>query len=391
MRPMTRREFFQESFGLILAAGFLRNLKLSRLKLSGLNVHQSLKSTLIVAQNGTPEELLTAALNKFGGIEKVVKKGDKVVIKVNISFNRTPEKAATTNTDLVKALSKECRAAGAREVLVIDHTIDNGEMCMNSSGMRKAVTEAKGKMKVIDSAGDYEEVVINGKALYSTMVSKDVLDADVFINVPIAKVHNSAVTTVSMKNLMGIVWDRGEFHWQGLHQCIADLSTVIKPDLIVLDAYRILMTGGPGGPGRVKEAGEVVVGTDPVAVDVYGSQLLEEDPEAIPYIKAAYEAGLGEMDLDKVDITYVDAQKAQVTQTPKLQETEKPEETQKPQETEKPEETLTPERSEEPVEEEEEKEVGIPLVILIPTIIVSLLIGLRMRRMRNRNRSQEPK
>lgn len=378
MRDMTRREFFAESFGLLLGAALLRTFRVPNI----FSARSGSTSELVVARNGTPQELLTAALNAHGGLEKVVKKGQRVVIKVNISFYATPGEAVTTNPELVEALVRACWEAGAREVLVIDHTIDNGEMCMNSSGVREAVERARGKMKVINSQRDYKEVEIpRGKSLKKTLLSRDVLNADVFINVPIAKVHNSAVTTVSMKNLMGIVWDRGELHWLDLHQCIADLSTVVRPDLIILDAYQILMTNGPGGPGEVRNAGEVVVGTDPVAVDAYGTMLLEIDPEDVDYLRAAYDLGLGEMDMGKVTTRYVDAQVE--TKPP---ETTKPAETKPPEtksaETTKPEET-EPSETEPPAEEEEteeEKEAGIPTIILIPAIIVSFLIGLRMRR-----------
>ena len=385
MHEMTRREFFRESFGLLLGVGLLKNFRARTL-----NTFSSpaiSKSDLIIAHNGTPKELLEAALEGFGGIQKVVKKGQKVVVKVNVSFNRAPEHAADTNPELVETLVRILKEAGAREVLVIDHTLDNWRMCFDSSGIESAVKRAGGKIEAKNSERDYEEVSIpQGKTLKKTHISKDVLDADVFINVPIAKVHGSATVTLSMKNLMGTVWDRGEFHWKGLHDCIADLSTYVKPDLIILDAYRILMTNGPGGPGEVKEAGEVVIGTDPVAVDTYGSILLEKDPASIGYIKKAAALGLGTMDMDAINTTYVDAQQKK---SPPETKASGPEETEPagPEESEVPE--SEPETSSEPVieemePEEEEKEAGIPAIILIPAVIVSFVIGLRMRRMRRK-------
>jgi uncharacterized protein (DUF362 family) len=374
MQNMSRREFFAESFGLLLSARVLKNLQGFQRVYSSVTS----KSDLVIAQNGTPEELLEAALKKIGGIEKVVKKGQKVVIKVNISFNMTPEQAVTTNPELVEALVRACRGAGAKEVLVVDHTIQNWKMCMDSSQMKEHVERAGGKIKAINYDDDYRWMEIpRGETLRQTYISKDVLDADVFINVPIAKVHNSAVTTLSMKNLMGIVLDRGDFHMRGLHECIADLSTFVKPDLIILDAYRILMTGGPGGPGRVKEAGEVVVGTDPVAVDVYGSLLLDKNPEDIRYIRRAASLGVGQMDMNKINTMYVDAQEAA---EPVEQEEEEAE----------PVESIFEEKEEvgiEPVDTEE-KEAGIPAIILIPALVISFLIGLRMRR---KNRKEEMK
>lgn len=378
MRDLTRRQFFKEGIGLVVGASMLKYFRFSPSQNSKRSAAGS--ADLIVARHGTPGELVTAALNRFGSINNVVKKGDKVVIKVNMSFNRKPEQAATTNPELVETLVRLCRDAGASQVLVLDHTLDNGKMCMEKTGIEEAVKRAGGKIKVIDSHGDYEERKISrGKNLTYAEISKEVLDADVFINVPIAKVHNSATATLSMKNLMGIVWDRGELHWRGLHQCIADLNTAVRPDLIILDAYRILMTNGPGGPGEVKDAGEVVIGTDPVAVDVYGSLLLEKNPERIGYIERASELGLGEMNMDRINIVYVDAQETESERVEtKAPETAPPGTT--PPETEPERE---PERSETgppAIIPEEEQEARIPAFILVPAAMVAFLIGMRMRR-----------
>jgi len=160
--------------------------------------------------------------------------------------------------------------------------------------------------------------------------------------------------------------------------------------LIIFDAYRILMTNGPGGPGEVKDAGEVVVGTDPVAVDVYGSVLLEKDPGVIRYIRMAADLGIGQKEMDRINTVYVDAQKA-VAEAEEAEEgqEEAQEETPEPEPVgEEPvsEETPEPEVSEEEpvVIGEEEKEAGIPAVILVMAGIVSFLIGLRMRRMKKK-------
>lgn len=385
MRSMNRRDFFRESFGLLFSVGLLKNASFSKILYSA---QTSSASDLIIARNGTPKELLKAALDVYGGIQKVVKKGQKVVIKVNISFNMPPEYAVTTNPELVDALIELCYEAGAREVLVVDHTIHNWQMCFTSTTMKKTVERAGAKIKAINYKDDFRTVSIpKGKTLKQTSISKDVLDADVFINVPIAKVHSSAVTTLSMKNLMGIVFDRGDFHLRGLHECIAELSTAVKPDLIILDAYRILMTDGPGGPGEIKEAGEVVVGTDPVAVDVYGSVLLGKDPQNIRYIRRASELGVGVMDVERITTMYVDAQEVKEDQEQEEGQ-EQPEEHVEEDVEEQPETEAPHVEEPEPIVEDtgEEKEAGIPAVILIPALIVSFLIGLRMRRMKKKEK-----
>ncbi|MEK7273642.1 MAG: DUF362 domain-containing protein, partial [Candidatus Desantisbacteria bacterium] len=237
---------------------------------------------------------------------RFVKKGDTIVIKPNIGFSRTPQMAATTNPVVVSTLIKLCYEAKAKNVLVFDHTCDYWEICFKRTGIKKAVISAGGKIFSAHHKGLYRKVSLpSGKALKETLIVKQLLDADVIINVPIAKHHGAAELTLGMKNLMGAVWDRGIFHVKDLHQCIADLSTVIKPHLIVLDATRVLFNNGPRGPGDVKNIGKVIAGVDPVAVDAYGCTIFEKEPRQIGYINIAHKMGLGEIDLSKIRVKYV--------------------------------------------------------------------------------------
>lgn len=265
-------------------------------------------SELVVAENGSPQELTRAAISLLGGMGKFVKKGDRVLVKPNIAFNRRPEQAATVHPEVVKTLVQLCYQAGAGRVIVEDHTCHNWRMTYKTSGIEKAAREAGAIVRDASQRRLYQEVDIpRGKVLKRCLVLRDVLDADVVINVPIAKVHGSAKVTLSMKNLMGIIWDRGYFHRTNLHQCIADLSTRIRPALTLLDATRILTTRGPSGPGKVVELRKVVAGVDPVAVDAYGTALLGFKGRDIPHILLAHQMGVGEVDLGKVSIKKVDA------------------------------------------------------------------------------------
>ena len=144
--------------------------------------------------------------------------------------------------------------------------------------------------------------LVRGRLLESVEIIGEILDADVFINIPIAKHHGAAEVTLSMKNLMGINWNRGRFHQYGLQQCIADLNTAVRPDLIVMDANRVLLTNGPAGPGETRDALTVVAGTDPVAMDAYGTTLLDRNPMDVGHIRYAYQQGIGEIDLEKLTI-----------------------------------------------------------------------------------------
>jgi uncharacterized protein (DUF362 family) len=105
-----------------------------------------------------------------------------------------------------------------------------------------------------------------------------------------------------MKNMMGLNWDRIIMHQRDIHQCIADLNTVRKPNFVVIDATRILLTNGPSGPGMVREEKTVIVSTDPIAADAYAATLFRQKPRDIRQLKYAYEMGLGEINTDKMKI-----------------------------------------------------------------------------------------
>ena len=152
----------------------------------------------------------------------------------------------------------------------------------------------------------YKRISIpKGKVLKADDCAAEIVNADCFINVPIAKVHGGAMITAGMKNMMGTNWDRQAWHQLDLEQCIADYSSAVKPDLIILDAIRIMLTRGPKGPGDTKDVGQVIAGTDPVAIDAYAATLLGKKPQEIGHIKRAAALGIGQIDLKKVSMRRV--------------------------------------------------------------------------------------
>jgi uncharacterized protein (DUF362 family) len=272
----------------------------------GKNVEEK-KSKIVIANGENFEEITIKVVEKLGGIEKFVKKGEKVVIKPNIAFNKTPQQGANTHPDVVSALVKLCKNTGAKEIVVIDHPPGSGSWNVTylTSGIKDAVEKAGGIMK---PPTNWKKVEINGtEILKEAEILQEVIDCDVLINIPVVKVHVGSKVTLAMKNFMGIVKDRRYFHRTNLHKCIAEITYFIKPKtrLIILDATRIMLTNGPQGPGEIKELKTVIGGTDIVALDAYGTTLLGKKPEEVPHIKIASEMGLGVMDLEKVDIHYV--------------------------------------------------------------------------------------
>lgn len=262
---------------------------------------------LIIAEGTDPTALMSKGLAALGGLEQMVKPGYIVVIKPNFSVPQAPEVAATTKPTLVAALVKQCLAAGAKEVKVIDHPFTNGALCLQRTGIKKEVEAAGGRIFVLDKANDtyYRQVNLGGKVITTALYSRDVLEADVFINFPVLKHHNTTQITMGLKNLMGLVWDRGIFHRTDLLQGIAELAAFRKPHLTILDATRGIVENGPMGPGRIKEWNQLVFGSDPLAVDVYGARLFGLTPSDLGYLTAAAQLGVGEFDPNKISLVRV--------------------------------------------------------------------------------------
>jgi len=298
---MKRRELLRR-LGLGVAAVGLGQVAL------GQRAGKQQQPVVVVAERGKPAELVRKAIKALGGMGKFVKKGNRVLIKPNIAFARPPEGAATTNPEVVAELVRLCFEAGAKEVIVLDHTLDPARITYEMSGIAKAA-QAQGARVVYVGRQDFVPVEVpKGKILsaYDVRVLKQVLDADVFINVPIAKTHGSARLTLGMKNLMGVIQDRGAWHRSGdLHQCIADFVTAVKPHLTVIDAIRILASGGPKGPGRVEQKDTIIASTDIVAADAYATSLFGLAPSDVPHIIKAAELGVGVADLKRVKIVKV--------------------------------------------------------------------------------------
>jgi uncharacterized protein (DUF362 family) len=273
---------------------------------------EAARPLVAVAKGGQPEAMTRAAVAALGGMGKFVKKGDVVLVKPNIGWDRTPEQAANTNPDVVRAVVKLCLEAGAKKVRVMDRPCNDPRRCYKRSGIKDAVESIGDPAVSVEHMDERKFVsmpIKNGQSLTSWTFNKDVLDADRIINVPIAKHHNAARLTMSLKNIMGVLGgNRGNIH-HDLDRNLAELNTVMKFDLIVLDAVRILTANGPQG-GRlqdVKVMDTVIAGTDPVAIDSYTATLFGIRGEDVPHVVYAAQIGLGEIDLKKVKLAHLSA------------------------------------------------------------------------------------
>lgn len=288
-----------------MGAGACALQSLGKLGAADMPVASGPRPVLVAVRDGSRSAMLDRALSELGGIESFVKPGQSVLIKPNIGWNTPPERSADTHPELVGRLTELCLKAGAKTVKVFDNTCNPWRDCYKRSGIEDAVKAAGGEMHPGNDESLYQEVQIpKGVVLKSAKVHKVLLESDVFINVPVLKHHSGSQLSGCMKNLMGVVFDRGFYHRADLHQCIADFLTFRKPDLNILDAYQPMFRNGPRGKSVSDTVfkGMLFASTDVVALDAAGARVLEFDPADIRHIGMAASLKLGVMDLGGVDL-----------------------------------------------------------------------------------------
>ena len=264
----------------------------------------------VVEAQGPIEDALQLLLKELGGVGRFVKSGDTVLIKPNMSFPNPPEQATTTDPNLVRAMIGHCLQAGAKRVLVADHPMRAVNLCLEMTGVKQACADLPGVYVIgASQEGMFRRVTLSQtKELDAVKILRTALDADVQINLPRMKSHGATIVSLGTKGNMGLIWDRGAFHSRlNINEAIGDLNTLIRADLTILDGSRVLTAGGPLGPGPVEELGCLIGGTDPVAVDALGVRRVnwygkKVAPEQIDHLVACHKRGLGEIDLDRVEI-----------------------------------------------------------------------------------------
>jgi uncharacterized protein (DUF362 family) len=304
---MDRREFLQRVAALGLAAG-VGNIFTFPPELLAMAPESRPEPVLATSTGTNYAHIVGDVVQSLGGMKKFVNPNEVVVVKPNMAWDRTPEMGANSNPIVVRKVVELCLEAGAKKVKVLDHTCHDARRAYTNSGIKAAVEDIKDSRAVVEFVDERKFVEMNipkAKSLKKWSFYKDILAADRFINIPIAKHHSEARLTMAMKNMMGAIggW-RGRCH-VGLHQNIADMNLVLRADLTILDATRIMTQGGPSGgkPEYVQVKNLVVAGVDPVAIDAYGTQtLFGMNPSDIGYIVKGHELGLGEMDVNKIKI-----------------------------------------------------------------------------------------
>ncbi len=267
------------------------------------SVEASAETELAVAKGASPAAITRAAVDSLGGMKRFISRGDIVVVKPNMAWDRLPEQAANTNPVVVATVVQMCFEAGAKKVKVFDRPVNDPRRAYVQSGIMDAVKPLGAEIDYMDER-KFREMKINGEAMKTWPLYSDIFEADKIINVPIAKHHSLAGLTMSMKNWMGVMGGLRRSIHQKLDESLADLALVIKPTLTVLDAVRILTGNGPQG-GDMKDVrltNTVVAGIDQVAIDSFGATLFGMKGGDLGFVKEGARRGLGVMDLSKVKI-----------------------------------------------------------------------------------------
>jgi len=302
VRLITTRRAFLRS-GLALGAGSLAARIVPARAAGG-------EAVLSAVEGRDPEKIVRRAFDLLGGLGRFVNPGDRVVVKPNASFANPADWGNNTNPAVLRAVCGLAREAGARKVAVVDYPLMRGAEAPALNGIGKVCAELDGvELEVLARREEFRKLAVPGAAvLHEVEIARAVLDADVLINLPVAKAHDAVAASIGLKNLMGVIWDRTAFHtMMEINQAIADLALAIRPRLTLVDMTRVMTTNGPKGPGEVATPGLVVAAVDPVAADSYALGRVRFNhrlfrPNQLKYLRYAHAAGLGAIDPGSIAI-----------------------------------------------------------------------------------------
>ncbi len=307
---LNRRSFFRKSAQIGVSAVAANGLLSSLLGGPYLRAAGGSAPDIAVITGADYAKGTAKAIDLLGGIGGFVPKNSRVAIVPNTQSNHP---GTYTKPEILRTMIRLCREAGAKEINCLSWLTQKH---WDSTGLAAVVAAEGAGLKLIPREEAYFQAVSvpKGKILKETKILKELSNHDVFIDMPITKDHAGNRFTGTMKNLMGInfpdinrTFHTGDFKTkpddvEHLDQCIADLNTVVKPTLLVVDATEFITTNGPFGPGELAKPQKIVAGVDRIAVDGYCATLLGMKPEDVIMIKRGFEHGLGEIDLKKVQI-----------------------------------------------------------------------------------------
>jgi uncharacterized protein (DUF362 family) len=263
---------------------------------------------IAIARGSSRKQTLLKAVDAMGGMGRFIRSGDHVVLKVNAAFASPAMLCATTHPELVEQIIGLCYAAGAKKVVVADNPINDPATCFRLTGIEEAAARCGAELALPKTAFFKPFTLKNGKLIRNWPILHDPLEkATKLIGMAPVKSHQRSGASMTMKNWYGLLGgQRNRFH-RDIHTIIAELAQMVKPTLVILDGTFTMMTNGPtgGALSDLKQTDTLILGTDQVAVDAFGSRLLEKKASDLPYILKAEQAGVGTSDVESLKPAYV--------------------------------------------------------------------------------------
>jgi uncharacterized protein (DUF362 family) len=240
-----------------------------------------------------------AAVAALGGMERFIRAGDRVLLKVNAAFASPPVLGATTHPEVVNQVARMCFQAGARQVLVTDNPINDPASCFALSGIA-AAAQAAGARVILPDARRFEPYSLPGGRLirHWPLLREPLRQVEKVIGLAPVKDHHRSGASMTLKNWYGLLGGRRNIFHQEIHTIIAELSLLIRPTLVILDGTLSMMRNGPTGGSLddLKPTRTLIAGTDPVAVDAAGAALLDKTVDDLPHLRMAERLGAGTAD-----------------------------------------------------------------------------------------------
>ena len=258
---------------------------------------------MAIAEGVDRKKTLRAGLKALGGVGTFIRKGDRVVLKVNAAFASPPSLCATTHPQLAAEMVRLCLKAGAASVIVTDNPINDPASCFRLTGIEAAV-RAEGASVMLPMESHFRPLSLTTGRLLNDwpVLYEPIADADKVIGMAPVKDHHRSGASMTMKNWYGLLGGRRNTLHQDIHTTIMELAMMMRPTLVVLDGISTMMRNGPtgGSVSDLKQTGVLVLSTDQVAADAFGAALLDRKPGDLPFIAKAEAAGAGKADWESL-------------------------------------------------------------------------------------------